>query len=92
MTERTIPAIQLYRGRPSVDGLRVDDIVRSVEYGRRFRVLQTDYWVLTVHWPEGNRTARGPYARLQAVDDPAVIVVWPRAWYATTGQQMEMFT
>ena len=88
MNERTVHISALQRQRPSVPGLEIGQIVTEATYGRRrFRVLATDEWVIY-----SDDTATGPFACLQAMDDRTVTVIWPRAWYLTPGQQLDLFS
>lgn len=86
VNERTVPSSSLERFRPCVPGIWVGQTVTGT-LGRRFRVLATDEWV-----EHSDDTASGPYARLQALDDRQVTVIWPRAWYMAPGQQLELFS
>jgi hypothetical protein len=82
--EATVNVDSLPRRRPGVPGLRAGQVVTS-HHGRRMRVLRTDEWVIQ------NKSATGPYAHLQALDDRACRVIWPRAWYLATGDQLNLF-
>lgn len=88
--EVEIPLDQLPRRRPCVRGLSVGQIVYS-EYGRKMRVVAVDEWVIFGWSMHADQTARGPFARLQALDDPACEVIWPREWYTAAGETMELF-
>lgn len=92
-TERTLLLSGLPRRRPVVPGIERGQIVSEAKYGRRFRVLAADEWVIVGTWEPDlpdTSTATGPYARLQALDDPACTVIWPRGWYVVPGQQLEL--
>jgi len=90
MTVRRIPLSRLPKPgkRPHVADLAVGQTVHS-RYGRRMRVVATDEWVIYGWWP-GERTAVGPYARLEAADDPKGQVIWPREWIVATGDTMAL--
>jgi hypothetical protein len=84
MNEITVALSTLPRRRPAVPNIHVGQVVSGVKYGRRFKVLATDEWVVI------NDKATGPYARLQALDDKHCRVIWPRAWYTAAGQQLAL--
>lgn len=86
VTERTINLDDMpFEPWPSVPGIERGMTVVGVEHGRRFRVLSNDEWIVEGQYDrkadvEG-RTATGPYAKLQALDDKNCTVMWPRDWY-----------
>lgn len=89
MNEREIPVDQLPRKRPSVPGLRVGQVVYS-RHGRRMRVTDVDAWFVYGWSGDEHRTAHGPFATLQALDDPECRVIWPREWYTVAGETMAL--
>ena len=87
--ERTVPIDDMpYEPWPALAGIQPGEIVIGVPPGRRFRVLATDEWIVAGErdpWAEppfDTRMCTGPYAKLQALDDKACVVIWPRDWYA----------
>lgn len=74
------------RKRNSVPGISVGQIVLSCAGSREFRVLANDEYVTYL---DGQR--EGPYCRLQALDDKSINVIYPRAWYWTRGDNLELF-
>lgn len=89
--ETTTPLLDLPKpgNRKALDGLRIGDTVAERQYGRRMRVLSVDEYVIC-SYGQPDQSATGPYARLQAIDDPSVTVIWPRAWYVAAGEQLEL--
>lgn len=87
-TEYTVLLSSLPHRRPSVPGLDIGATVTGTRYGRRFRVVSTDEWV--IGGDDEALMATGPYALLQALDDPACTVIWPADWYEFHGQQLQL--
>ena len=82
--EATVPLATLPRGRQRLAGLSPGQVVYG-RAGRALRVVRIDEYVVT------GSEATGPYAVLQACDDPAVRVIWPRHWYAAPGETGRLF-